>query len=417
MTSVYHFARINVASRKEGPYTLLFLASFLTFGGYYVILTLSSNGIINIPSRYTSVFVRILIVNFILIYYIKYSRANSPVATKLFLIFSALYIVRILIELSSNTSSYSISPMEFALYFLSFTMMPAYLISKIRFTEKMYDRIFISIVISCIALSLSTIIFYSKYILSGYRITKFVKLDDNYISPLALSYTASLGCGICISYLITNHTSKYRKLLLSCGALISIIPFFLGASRGSLIAFSIPMAVLALSLKGVKLRLLLILSAFVGSIILYIATIYLGDTVFTRFLSIKSDIDSGSSSAIRAMVWADSLRQFLDNPIFGSSLEADITHHHPHNIFLEILISTGVLGFTPFLIFIIICLYKSFHVARNMPNMFWIPVIFLQGFSQNMFSGAIYGASWLAFGAGLLLSLEGYRLTRKRTLG
>jgi|AntRauTorcE11897_2_1112592.scaffolds.fasta_scaffold36902_2 hypothetical protein len=40
------------------------------------------------------------------------------------------------------------------------------------------------------------------------------------------------------------------------------------------------------------------------------------------------------------------------------------------------------------------------------PSYLFIVVIFLQAFSQNMFSGSLYGTSWLAISAALIINFN-----------
>ena len=141
--------------------------------------------------------------------------------------------------------------------------------------------------------------------------------------------------------------------------------------------------------------------------ILFLGTVYLGEAIFGRFANTFSGANGNSND--RLEIWNNAIHQFADNPLFGNSLQATSVHTYPHNIFIEVMITTGIIGLIPFLFFIAYLFKLGIQIIKNKPSLFWIFVIFLQGLTQSMFSGAIYDSSILAAGAGLLIgSNNGY---------
>ena len=112
-------------------------------------------------------------------------------------------------------------------------------------------------------------------------------------------------------------------------------------------------------------------------------------------INIKNDIESGSSSTVRLSIWQDTFNQFLSKPIFGNSLESENIHFHPHNVLLEVLITTGIIGFIPFTLLLFYAFKFSVLILKKTPKYSWLPALFIQSFMQNMFSGGLYFASWL----------------------
>lgn len=391
--------------RAEPFHAPLFLAIFFTFGGFYVAMMLASNGVIPVPTRYLAIPIRVLIVSILLGYFLRRAGRVQPAPTTIFVGFSLVYLVRVLYEAMYHPDSYNMPSSDFALYFLSFTFLPLLMVSRIRFTAKMYDAVFLGLIVSSILFGVTTCIFYGDLIGEVGRISSAVKKDENYISPLALSYGATMGAGVGFAYLLTNRVSTFRRYLLLACIAISLAPFFLGASRGSLIALVFPLLVFAAASKGAKMKVGLVAATLTGAAMLYLASFYMGDVVFRRFMGIQEAVDQGSSSAVRLDVWADAAKQFMESPLVGDSLNSRLINNYPHNVILESLITTGVIGAVPFFIFLWMCLRRSYAVARSVPHAFWIPVIFLQGLAQHLFSGAIYSMAWLAMGAGLLISL------------
>ena len=121
----------------------------------------------------------------------------------------------------------------------------------------------------------------------------------------------------------------------------------------------------------------------------------MGSSLIDRMTSTSSDMAEGNDSAVRTIMWGNAFNQFANNPIMGDRLKLDGFDIYPHNILFEILQSTGFLGFIPFIILIIKVFSKSFSILKYAPQYSWISVLFIQCFTQNMFSGSIFSASWL----------------------
>ena len=98
--------------------------------------------------------------------------------------------------------------------------------------------------------------------------------------------------------------------------------------------------------------------------------------------------------------------QFWKNPLFGNSLNCELIDHYPHNILIEVLITTGIVGFVPFFLFLWEINKGIKGIIKIHPQYFWVCVVFLQSFMQNMFSGGLYAAGWFAIGGGLILGLR-----------
>jgi O-antigen ligase len=266
---------------------------------------------------------------------------------------------------------------------------------------------FFIIILGGVGVSLMTYYYYGQLIGEVARISQYVSKDENYISPLALSYCAVLGITAGLSFLLTNKVSKMTSIYLILAIFSCFIPFFLGASRGALIAITVPFLLYFLfSLRFTDKIRFVVLSALFLLIVVF-STSYFGTGIFDRMIGLSDAIDQGSSSAIRLEMWRYGfVEQFLNNPIFGNSLQLDSVSHHPHNIFVEVLLSTGIIGFIPFIGFIVFVFRKIIVIIKKRPQYFWLTSVFLIGFMQNMFSGAIWGASWFAMGAAIILGFD-----------
>ena len=93
----------------------------------------------------------------------------------------------------------------------------------------------------------------------------------------------------------------------------------------------------------------------------------------------------------RFTIWNCALNDFLNNPIFGNSI-ITCGGNYPHNIFLEILMSTGFVGF---ILFIILFSYLIFKISKkiifsNFNNEGYINVWWLAIFLSSLTSGSLF---------------------------
>jgi hypothetical protein len=145
--------------------------------------------------------------------------------------------------------------------------------------------------------------------------------------------------------------------------------------------------------------------------VLFILSQFISDTLIDRLLNTSNDIEEGNSSANRLIIWKDSINQFIDHPFFGDKLRVDNWINYPHNIFIEVLQTMGVVGFILFLVLIVYGAKAVVRVNNFHPKNFWVVNIFIQSFIQHLFSGAIYKGAWLWTSFALLISVSNIEKT------
>lgn len=392
---------LNTTKVSSWIITLVFFLSFL---GFYAALALMVNLGAQDASRDLTIPLRIVILGGIIgLFALKKKLQNSSYIA-LFYWFAILYISRVIYEIL-NGESYYITQWEVLSYFLSFAFFPFLLVGKIKFDSNNYDRMLQAILLSGLLFGLLTFLFYKEFIgVIGRLSSSTVEYDV--LSPLTLSYCGTLAIGVSVTYWLENKISFSQKLYIITIVILSSISFFLGASRGSLIALFLPFF-LIFSVKknlGSYLRLLLIIVVALVFVVYFAEQ--LGSNIINRFTNISSAVEAEDSSAIRAQIWSQAMRQFADYPIFGEGLAVKGFEGYPHNLFVEVLLSTGLLGFIPLLLLVISAFKKTMAIFRNSPEYAWLGVIFIQSFSQSMFSGAIYTSSWLWLSMALVFSFN-----------
>lgn len=390
--------------KKTNNY-IYYLIFFLVYIGFYTTLLVGINlKIANITSI-ISIPLRLVIVTLcIFLFIINIKKIRFHYAELLYFTFVFIYLFRILIDYN-QVSPFYLSYLQLTMYFLSFSVIPFFVISKVCLSKQSIEYIYKGFFASSFVFSGLATLFYSHYIGNVSRLATNM-VSEEVISPLILSYCSALGIGVVIMYLIYNKVSFKAKLLSYLVIILNIIPFLLGASRGSIIALVLPFVILMISKSSAKtlIKGTFLLIFFVFG--LYFVDTYFEASLFERFLSIGDDIESGSSSSARVIIWNYSWEQFLNNPFFGDKLQTNNIDIYPHNIILEVLQSVGLVGFIPFMILLIYSFRICYIVFRSFPQYSWIPVIFIQAFSQNLFSGAVYTASWFWITMALLIALN-----------
>lgn len=163
-------------------------------------------------------------------------------------------------------------------------------------------------------------------------------------------------------------TRKYGKLLNSLILVTACLCMLLTFSRGAWLGLAVSIAIIFFFSRERAY----ILSMAAITVLLAIPEL---DKVLSR---INLDFLSNDSSNIyRRYLWKLAVKTFTDNPLLGSGVGSfgfSLPSHtkvsgylvsHAHNIYLQILAETGILGFTAFFGYIIIAMYVSFKLFRR----------------------------------------------------
>jgi O-antigen ligase len=99
---------------------------------------------------------------------------------------------------------------------------------------------------------------------------------------------------------------------------------------------------------------------------------------------------SGNDLADRLPLWSESFRATSDGPILGVGLVLPGTTQYPHNLLVEALLATGVLGLTGLLLVLLFALQGAWVLVREgSGDMVWA-LLLLQSLLGALFSGSIY---------------------------
>lgn len=237
------------------------------------------------------------------------------------------------------------------------------------------------------------------------------------INPISMGHTAFLF--IIYFVLLTEKTKKLSIAPMVLCPLLFIVLVW-ARSRGAYIAGAGALLIYVLLLKGSR-RVFAILGAVaIAVVVLASSGTELIDVVINRLAQI--DANSDQSTMARSLMYTGAWRQFQEDPLFGRYAVEMRFHFYPHNIYLESLISVGLIGSLPFAAHIILALRSTVGIVRS--GKFPIAavltaVIFIREAIAGLASGSLWGSSTFWVTSALTISFwYGYQgfLDRSRRL-
>jgi len=209
------------------------------------------------------------------------------------------------------------------------------------------------------------------------------------INPISLAYVAS---SLMLFYLIAFGRSKRARIEALLIVPILLVIIALARSRGMMISTGFTLVAYVLALQGTRrIRAVLLLAVAALVIGLCADPAYVGGVV--EALS-RMDVHTDMSTASRAMSFQGAWDQFLENPLFGRYAVELGSNYYPHNIYLESLMSVGLVGTVPFAIHFAIASRATWGLLREREaslSRVFIALLFIRDAVGAGASGALWG--------------------------
>lgn len=311
--------------------------------GYYFINTLAGESSL---SFLFTILVRFLPIILIFTYLIIfYDRIFFSPYLIIFFIFFLIYLLRIIYSIAYDTGN---MPRDYVriIAFLLFSFLLPYLFFSstkgLRFLilGSKY-LLFVSFICS----------FYVCYI-AIFNSSEFIQriVINERVNPITIGEGASFGVVISYYFLPTQN-QVFKKFLLIFFISICFGALVLSGSRGPLIGTIL--SIIFLMIFNEKIKTLLILFLISALLLFFFWESLEIFRVFSAFIEL-ADFKQGG----RVDLFNQGLIYFFTNPFFGHTyaLEGGI---YPHNIFIEILMSTGIFGFLSIFSLVLIGAYKT----------------------------------------------------------
>ena len=383
-----------MGSIRNNISSISFWVGSLIFGFYSIIMLLAVNFFGLQVSYTTTVSSRITLAFLILIIILRSKPLRMMLTDKLVILFWGLWILRLLYD--GYLQSENILSHEPSYYFflsIFFAIIPFFGGKYIQNLKYVKNGIIYSSVIFCLII----LVMFNQFIGSEVRLG----VDEDSISPLVLSYTASLVIGYFLVELLLNRF-KLKHLIY---VVLAIPAFGLGASKGGVFAIVLSVAITLYVYKKIKLKYLFAFAMLI--VFIQNASFFGMSTLTQRFESAFNDYSGQSSKKdAREVLWNQAVENIYNSPITGDFIEVKkgrIGSAYPHNIIVEAAMSTGFIGGILMIVICFITFRRALFLVKISKEYIWILVIYTQAFAQNMVSGNLYSAAtWFWFMVGLV---------------
>jgi O-antigen ligase len=218
-----------------------------------------------------------------------------------------------------------------------------------------------------------------------------LRLNLETLNPISIGSLAVRSV-ILGTFGLLESESVYFAIAGLINIVLGLRVLLLANSRGPLISLLLCIAVFM-----IVSRKYLNLSWKKLSLILGLTAAYLFYVVSYSSSRLVQVIGSDINSIDRVILWAGALSQFTNNVLFGDGIEVRFLSDYPHNLILEALMSTGIIG----TIFFVAYFVRLFYIAKPSftfsASNWWLAYVALAAFSAALFSGGIYasGEFWV----------------------
>lgn len=221
------------------------------------------------------------------------------------------------------------------------------------------------------------------------------------LNPISFGHMGATAA-LLAYWAIRSLKLRWNTLLYGACFALGIYAVIVSASRGPFIAMI--SGILFVEIARPRATTALVVAMLAVCVALMGFDVYLiDDLTGTKFVERLMDAVtvSGGTDLEREISFHGAWEQFLRNPMTGDALEERITGFYPHNIVLEALMATGVVGGGALLVAIGMGLKHCVTLLRAQTGYGWIAILYVQYLIGSQTSGAVYTATtfWALHGA------------------
>lgn len=254
------------------------------------------------------------------------------------------------------------------------------------------------------------------------------KKEMSIVNPITIGFFGQTLAILAIHLLnfTKNITHKYRMFLFACLGL-GLLNLVVGASRGPMVFFVLLLIVeFYMVVKNKRHLGVLFLKVFSGvTILIVLLASYVssklkdGDIELINRMASTVESRQKNDKEERDYEWAAAWRQFKENPILGDAFVNDYDNSYSHNLILDVLMSTGLVGAFLFGGMLFYVFRKSFRIIYNIRsnhNESIIVLFFFGAFFISMTSGGLFMSAsfWIFCTMILCLDINNRRRFKKK---
>ena len=224
------------------------------------------------------------------------------------------------------------------------------------------------------------------------------------VNPILIGSFGAFISVISLSLIIIrNRQFNLLKLgFLICTTGIGVVSVLLSGSRGPLLILVVGFILIYLKyLSFRKVTPLNSLKVIISSISLVLIFLFAflplinkyKITSFIRVMDFFNNNEASSNKEVRFHEWRSALQQYFNNPILGDKYVTDYDGFYPHNVYLEVLMTTGTIGGLLFFTGFLLCLNKMKKLWR-INSVTTFPFILLASviFIMRLTTGALHNS-------------------------
>lgn len=211
-------------------------------------------------------------------------------------------------------------------------------------------------------------------------------------NPFGLFMAIGASMSLVLFFDKNNYTIfKYDKIIYFISLLMFLFTLFHSQSRAAWVMFGVfSLGYLFLYIKnnGMDKKLLYTLfSLLVVSVLLFL----IDDSLSNRLIQLFQ----GHSSGRTTVIWPFTIDKIIDSPIFGYGINTyKLFPHHccngVHNLFLELLLYTGIIGFFIFTSILLLTLKESFTKSKMVYFILFLSFIVLMQFDGSLIDSKVH---------------------------
>jgi O-antigen ligase len=190
------------------------------------------------------------------------------------------------------------------------------------------------------------------------------RLSLSRLSPIQIGKYSVFLFFLSVGLLTFRNNSKLQKTLYFLAIFIAVFSVFLSGSRTAFVGLFFLLVVNVLFnmhlYKAIITILVVPIFLYLSSLVVYLLLPEVD--LINRYMSMGGSADESANT--RYELYSGAFEQFSNHPIFGDLFIERVFMYAPHNLYLEIMMSMGMVGFSTFLFLLFFSLYKFIRCIR-----------------------------------------------------
>jgi len=204
-------------------------------------------------------------------------------------------------------------------------------------------------------------------------------------------------------YLSARESSTIKAWMYRLHMVLCASAIFSTASRGALLAFCAAGMMIPMTFRywKAKQRVAMVAVAIFGFLV---AGALVPKAAWERLSTTGTEVSSGTMDS-RTIIWHAGMDVFLDHPFIGvgiggfaASVERRVvTPWVAHNTFLSVLVEQGIIGFSFFLIVLLVLAYAALHMPP-LERSLWLVTLLIWAIGVSAMTWEFFKPTWFMFG-------------------